>query len=100
LDLLESGVLAAYPLAGGKANAPSAVLDGQDQGRQENRIVLAVAVKCCDDRAARRADAAANGGGLPQRCLVAQCAQILALLHGVTNSLRCLVCRTIIDVDD
>ena len=59
LHLLEPGVLAPDPLAGGKADAIAALLDRRDQIRQERRIVLAVAVERRHDGAARSADAAA-----------------------------------------
>src|SRR5688572_14581496 len=45
LQLLETGVLASDPLAGGKTDAVAAVLDRRNQVRQERWIVLPVAVE-------------------------------------------------------
>ena len=65
LHLLETGVLAPDPLAGGKADAFAAILDRRDQIRQERRIVLPIAVERRHDGAARGADAAAHRRRLP-----------------------------------
>jgi len=49
-------------VTGGKAGTLAAVLNGRNQGRQESRVILAVAVKRCHDRAKSGANAAAHRG--------------------------------------
>ena len=81
LDLLEAGVLAPDPLAGGKADAAAAAFDRRNQIRQECRIVLPVAVERRHDGAARGANAAAHRRRLAGETGVTELAQIAALLH-------------------
>ena len=63
-------------LAGGKADAFTALFDGRDQIRQERRIVLPVAIKRRHDGAARGANAAAHRRRLAGRSRVTDLAQI------------------------
>src|SRR5882724_11210784 len=67
LHLLETGILAADPLAGHKSDAAAAAFDRRNQSWQERRIVLPVAVERRDDGAVRGANAAANRRRLPRR---------------------------------
>ena len=91
LNLLETGILATDPLAGGKARAFTALFDSRNQRRQESRIILPVAIKRCHDRAMRYADAAAHCGRLSARSRMTYLAQIAAAFHGGGKPLgRCV----------
>ena len=100
LDLLEAGILAPDPLAGGKADALAAIFDRRNQVRQERRIVLAVAVERRHDGAARGTHAAAHRRRLARRSRVTDLAQIAALLHLGRKPLGGRIRRAVIDVDD
>src|ERR1700733_2958851 len=64
LNLLEARILATDPLAGDETRTLAALFDGRNQGRQERRVILAVAIQRCHDGAVRNAHAAAHRGRL------------------------------------